>query len=388
MASGTTADLYAVEDDIWGTPIAPWIVGAGGYAALPNAALTVWTPVGLGLTSDLHDVQQPGAQETWFAGDNGVVDFRLVTTEYHRGVSSPQSVVLLTPGTMSPVAIGSGGTVYDGTASGGTSWSIVHQAGVPARAALGGSSDVFMVGDGGTILKTTYAWSSWTTQASGTSANLTAIFGATNGTMIVLGEGGTILRTTNGGATWTTIASPTTANLRGGSFSKALTGRMVAVGDHGTVLRSTDAGLTWCVLDAGTTVDLLDVTALDDNRIIAVGRGGTILKSIDGGGACATTSVGEENAPMATMSEPFPNPMRGSATVRFAVAMRGPVDVAVYDAAGRRVRALETGVSAAGRHEVTWDARDDRGHGVAAGLYFVRVRAGAASDSRRIVVAR
>ncbi|MBQ4203531.1 MAG: hypothetical protein II655_07505, partial [Thermoguttaceae bacterium] len=67
----------------------------------------------------------------------------------------------------------------------------------------------------------------------------------------VVGDRGTILKTTDGGATWTACESPTDANLYGVSFLDANFG--LAVGGRsqtstvgqGVALRTTDGGATW-----------------------------------------------------------------------------------------------------------------------------------------------
>lgn len=82
----------------------------------------------------------------------------------------------------------------------------------------------------------------------------------------------------------------------------------------------------------------------------------------------------------------WPNPMDLSAlggTLRLSgdgQAYRG----AVYAIDGRRVRA----VSVDGNGAVVWDGRDDRGHVVPAGVYLLRVEAGGAAATARVVVLR
>jgi flagellar hook assembly protein FlgD len=51
------------------------------------------------------------------------------------------------------------------------------------------------------------------------------------------------------------------------------------------------------------------------------------------------------------------------------------VQLAIYDASGRRVRTLESRDRAAGRGEVLWDGTDDNGIAVPAGAYFCRLSA-------------
>src|SRR5205807_1924868 len=100
-------------------------------------------------------------------------------------------------------------------------------------------------------------------------------------TGIVLGDNGTILRTTDGGAHWTIQPAGTTSSLWALSFTDSRTG--VAVGDRGAVLRTRDGGVTWTVLhDDRILGGLHGVFFTDANRGIAVGGMG-IWHTGDGG---------------------------------------------------------------------------------------------------------
>src|SRR4030095_5795048 len=81
-----------------------------------------------------------------------------------------------------------------------------------------------VVGDYGTIVRTTHGGNRWTSQVSAPTQNLWSVFfiDGNNGTAV--GEGGTILGTTDGGANWALQTSGTTLQLRGVSFSDAKTG--------------------------------------------------------------------------------------------------------------------------------------------------------------------
>lgn len=68
-----------------------------------------------------------------------------------------------------------------------------------------------------------------------------------------------------------------------------------------------------------------------------------------------------------------PNPFRGGTEVRFELGRRGAVQAMLFDAAGRRVRTLQTGVLAAGSHMLAWDGRLSSGARAEAGVYFLRV---------------
>jgi len=74
--------------------------------------------------------------------------------------------------------------------------------------------------------------------------------------------------------------------------------------------------------------------------------------------------------------------------VRWSIGSPQRADLAVFDARGRRVRLLTSGPRAAGSHLVTWDRRDEAGVHAARGVYFVHLRAGGTSATRKVVVAR
>ncbi len=80
-----------------------------------------------------------------------------------------------------------------------------------------------------------------------------------------------------------------------------------------------------------------------------------------------------------------PNPSARSTAVRFELAREGEVELDVYDMRGARVASLLRGVRGAGPHEVAWDGRDGSGRRCAAGVYLVRLRAGAYEGSLKLV---
>ena len=89
-------------------------------------------------------------------------------------------------------------------------------------------------------------------------------------------------------------------------------------------------------------------------------------------------------APHLDLSSPYPNPMRGSTRIVFALPALGDADVAVIDIAGRVVRSLEHGTLAAGTHVTQWDGRDSNGVLTAPGLYFVRLQTPAGAKAVRL----
>jgi hypothetical protein len=85
-----------------------------------------------------------------------------------------------------------------------------------------------------------------------------------------------------------------------------------------------------------------------------------------------------------------PNPFRPSTIIGFDVAGRKEqaVRLEVYDVSGRIVRVLVDEQLPPGSYETRWDARDERGERVAAGIYFYRLATPSAEETRKMVVLR
>jgi flagellar hook assembly protein FlgD len=68
-----------------------------------------------------------------------------------------------------------------------------------------------------------------------------------------------------------------------------------------------------------------------------------------------------------------PNPFNPSVALRFRLEAPGETTVRVFDARGSLVRTLVRQWLPEGEHEARWDGRDERGAGVASGLYFAEL---------------
>ena len=106
----------------------------------------------------------------------------------------------------------------------------------------------FVVGDTGTILKSTDAGATWTPLTSGTSNTLHGVYFLDPNEGVAVGDSGTILRTTDGGATWQSVASGVKDSLRSVSFSGT---NGICGGDSQDILYSTDSGASWQISQSG-----------------------------------------------------------------------------------------------------------------------------------------
>lgn len=85
----------------------------------------------------------------------------------------------------------------------------------------------------------------------------------------------------------------------------------------------------------------------------------------------------------------YPNPVREGTTITYELPRDDHVSVEICDAGGRAIRQLGNRVSErAGKHQLAWDGRNERGEIVAAGVYFAHVRSTGGSMLRKMVVVR
>ena len=102
-------------------------------------------------------------------------------------------------------------------------------------------------------------------------------------------------------------------------------------------------------------------------------------------GRATSVAVGEgPDLARVALAPAQPNPFRADTRFTFSINQRGPVRLDVLDVSGRRVRALVNEVRDAGRYTERWSGRDDAGRVANAGVYFVRLEAGATVTMRRV----
>ena len=95
---------------------------------------------------------------------------------------------------------------------------------------------------------------------------------------------------------------------------------------------------------------------------------------------------GGEGPPPFRLGRSYPNPFNPLTTVRFTLHEAGPVELAVFDVAGRRVATLVERPLDAGAHAETWNGTDDAGRRVASGVYLLRLAAGGRTAARKAVL--
>jgi len=102
---------------------------------------------------------------------------------------------------------------------------------------------------------------------------------------------------------------------------------------------------------------------------------GTHVCTIDTGAPCDVGIVCTGTLSSTTMAsmEVYASDPAEDVKISFTLEKAGPISLKIYDAAGRLVRTLESGVADAGRHNRQWDRRTNGGAEAHAGVYFVKL---------------
>ncbi len=84
----------------------------------------------------------------------------------------------------------------------------------------------------------------------------------------------------------------------------------------------------------------------------------------------------------------YPNPFNPVTTITYELKRDLPVDLAIYNVLGQKVRDLVRGEIQMGLNAVSWDGRDDAGRQLVSGVYFYRLKVGVEVVTNRIVMIR
>lgn len=84
-----------------------------------------------------------------------------------------------------------------------------------------------------------------------------------------------------------------------------------------------------------------------------------------------------------------PNPFNPTTVLPVIVSSPSQVELVLFDVRGRQVRTLHSGWLDQGRHEFTWDGRDDDGQALSSGIYLARaVSADGGAQMQRLTLVR
>ena len=85
------------------------------------------------------------------------------------------------------------------------------------------------------------------------------------------------------------------------------------------------------------------------------------------------------------VSQNYPNPFNPSTTLRYSMSKGELVNIAVYDMSGRLVKDLLNGYQNAGYNSIQWNATNNQGQSVSAGMYICIIKIGSYNTSKKML---
>ncbi|MDB9853772.1 T9SS type A sorting domain-containing protein [Candidatus Marinimicrobia bacterium] len=87
-----------------------------------------------------------------------------------------------------------------------------------------------------------------------------------------------------------------------------------------------------------------------------------------------------------TLHQNYPNPFNPTTQIKYALPKRSLVNITIYDVMGRIVKNLVNSSMDAGYHSLTWDATNNSGEGISAGMYIYTIQAGEYRSTKKMVL--
>ncbi len=86
------------------------------------------------------------------------------------------------------------------------------------------------------------------------------------------------------------------------------------------------------------------------------------------------------------LQQNFPNPFNPITTIQYELPKQELVQIIIFDLLGHQVKRLVDGIQGAGLNSIVWDATNDHGQPVSAGIYIYQLQAGGFLQTRKMIL--
>ena len=86
------------------------------------------------------------------------------------------------------------------------------------------------------------------------------------------------------------------------------------------------------------------------------------------------------------LSQNFPNPFNPITTLKYELPEDSFVDVTVYDLLGNVVKNLINGDQSSGYKSIQWNATNNQGEPISAGVYLYKIQASDYVDTKKMIL--
>ena len=87
-----------------------------------------------------------------------------------------------------------------------------------------------------------------------------------------------------------------------------------------------------------------------------------------------------------TLKDNYPNPFNPLTTISYELLTDGIVNIVIYDLIGKTIKTLVSGFQTAGSKNVNWNATNNQGQPVSAGVYLYSIEAGKFRQTKKMIL--
>jgi hypothetical protein len=129
-----------------------------------------------------------------------------------------------------------------------------------------------------------------------------------------------------------------------------------------------------------------DYSLAENSPCVGTGQDGSNMGAF-GVGCEAILSTDKDVIPLQyILHQNYPNPFNPVTTLRYDLPENGLVNITIYDMLGREVKTLINQTQDAGYRSIIWDATNDYGKPVSAGIYLYQIQAGEYMQTKKMVL--
>ena len=132
------------------------------------------------------------------------------------------------------------------------------------------------------------------------------------------------------------------------------------------------AGIEW---DVSVTDGVEDVISENGSLNVGINASAAVL------------SINGELLPeVFALHQNYPNPFNPVTTLRYDIPENSRVNITIYDMLGRQVKTLVNQTQDAGYKSIIWNATNNYGKPVSAGIYLYQIQAGEYISTKKMVL--
>ena len=86
------------------------------------------------------------------------------------------------------------------------------------------------------------------------------------------------------------------------------------------------------------------------------------------------------------VQENYPNPFNPTTRIRYSISNAIDTKIVIFNVNGQTVKILLSKRQQPGYYDIKWDGRDEKGHDLPTGVYFIKFAAGTYIETQKVVL--